>query len=284
MVKAWLQWYLNHVNWPDYNNTKATVYDYYVNSSSYAETYATDPNTPSYDSTDSYAATFLVLAQTYTQTTGDYSFLQQNQYLINAIGDAIQATKQTDGLTWAKPDYTSKYLMDNSEVYQGILARSWLDSHVFSDASGASYYANQAQDVKNGIQNSLWQSTLAMYSPAKGGSGTLDVPSWSQWYPSSIGQVYPTESTVIASSSSQSQQLWNDLNTHWPNWTTTINNPTGTPGMIVCYSAALMADKTHTDACLNGAITNWTSNGRSWPWTVFESGMTILAAQKGQTL
>ena len=35
---------------------------------------------------------------------------------------AIEATTDTDGLTWAKPAWHVKYLMDQSEVYAGLQA------------------------------------------------------------------------------------------------------------------------------------------------------------------
>ncbi|GAC1366932.1 MAG: hypothetical protein NVSMB32_11740 [Actinomycetota bacterium] len=282
MVRAWMQWYFNHLNSPDYAGLPGTVYDYQVDVATYAETYAA--SVPSYDSSDSYAATFLTLAQSYAQTTHDYAFLQAHQAELNTIGNAIQATQQPNGLTWAKADYHAAYLMDNSEVQQGLRAQAWLDSYVFADLNGANAATIQARRVIQGMQSVLWLGANSMYSPALGSSGPPDAASWSQWYPASIGQAYPIQSQALARTDPRAQQLWLAFNAYWPGWTTTIGTPTGTPGMTLCYAAAVMHDKARTDACLSGAATNWTSKGRPWPWTVLESGMMALAARSGRTL
>jgi hypothetical protein len=46
-----------------------------------------------------------------------------------------------------------------------------------------------------------------------------------------------------------------------PNWTTTGNNPDGHPWAILCYTAALRADKVRADACPNGSGANWPRAG-----------------------
>ncbi len=283
MVKAWMQWYLNHLNWPDYNNLHGTVYDYNVDAATYTESLAQNPGTaisPFYDSTDSYAATFLTLAKQYSLTTGDNAFLQQYQYQLNAIGDVIQSTEDTDSLTWAKPDYHAKYLMDNTEVYQGISARAWLDQYVLNDPSGATYYTAQANQVKSAVQNFLWQTSLSMYASAKNSAGGYDTPSWSVWDPTSTAQVYPLQTGTLSYTDNRATTLWAAFNSHWPNWTTTHNNPDSRPWMTICYASAVMHDKIRADACLSNAVSNWTATNRPWPWTVLESGMMALAAQQ----
>src|SRR5207248_2459097 len=51
-VKAWMQWYINHLNYSDKWGLSCTMYDYGISGT--AETSSTDA-----DSTDSYAASFL---------------------------------------------------------------------------------------------------------------------------------------------------------------------------------------------------------------------------------
>ena len=41
--------------------------------------------------------------------------------IARALG-AIEATQDADGLTWAKPGYPVKYLVDQSETYAGLVA------------------------------------------------------------------------------------------------------------------------------------------------------------------
>lgn len=66
-VKAWMQWYVAHLNYPDKWGLSCTVYDYNVSGT-------TETPTNDADSTDSYAATFVSLAWAYWQT-GDATAL-----------------------------------------------------------------------------------------------------------------------------------------------------------------------------------------------------------------
>jgi len=280
-VKAWMQWYFNHLNWPDYNGVYATIYDYYINDTTYAVTPVPDGSSGHafYDSTDSYAATFLTLCRAYAQTTGDYSFLQSNQYQINQIIGAIMATKQSDGLTWAKPDYQGKLLMDNSEVYSGLSDAAWLYQNVFTDdPSGYSYYAAEANDVKTGILTYLWDAhTPNMFSTIKGSDGSTDTVSWSNWYPDATSQLWPIKAGIV--SGSEATSLWDTFDATWPNWVTTVNNPDGMPWGAIGYTAAFMGDKTDADSFLANADTNYMANGNPWPWSAREAGFTMQAAK-----
>src|SRR5665213_1063614 len=114
-VKAWMQWYVNHLNYPDKWGLYCTVYDYNVAGT-------TETSTNRADSTDSYAATFLSLAWAYWKT-GDpdaQTYIQTLSYQLDCIGGVIVQTQQSNGLTWALPDYQIEYLMDNAEVYKGV--------------------------------------------------------------------------------------------------------------------------------------------------------------------
>ena len=52
---------------------------------------------------------------------------------ITAALGAIEATQDSDGLTWAKPGYPVKYLMDQSETYAGLVA-AWELGRVLGSA------------------------------------------------------------------------------------------------------------------------------------------------------
>ena len=99
-VVAWMNWYVSHLNWPDKWGLYGTVYDYTVSN---------EVETPTYtaDSTDSYAATFLTLAWN-AWKSGDAnarSYISSISYQLDVIGGVLIQTQQSDGLTWARPDY-----------------------------------------------------------------------------------------------------------------------------------------------------------------------------------
>jgi hypothetical protein len=77
------------------------------------------------DSTDAYAGTFLSATfATYNATPGHSRRAQLAAIAPGLDGAlrAIEATQDIDGMTWAKPGYHVKYLMDQSETYSGLRA------------------------------------------------------------------------------------------------------------------------------------------------------------------
>jgi len=99
-VVGWINWYINHLNWPDKWGLYGTTYDYNVNNG-----VLTPSNNA--DSTDSYAATFLSLVWNGWQS-GDAnarSTILGLSYQLDVIGGVIVQSQQSDGLTWAKADY-----------------------------------------------------------------------------------------------------------------------------------------------------------------------------------
>lgn len=106
-VRGLLEWCATHQEkegyWCDYEGT--------------AENYASNGKVDAWDSS---AAMFLLVAGRYQQTGG-----KPSRSVINAAKNSlgcIQTVTDKDGLSWAKPDYKVKYLMDNVEVYAGLRA------------------------------------------------------------------------------------------------------------------------------------------------------------------
>ena len=87
------------------------------------------------DSVDSYAATYLLTLARYQQeakSLPDKAAQAARKALV-----AIQGSMDKDGLTWAKPDYKVKYLMDNVEVYGGLTAAERLFTAIDDKVSAA---------------------------------------------------------------------------------------------------------------------------------------------------
>src|SRR5947209_1986456 len=118
-----------------------------------------------YDSSDGYAGTFLIAMRAYAQANpADAAWVAQQGYVLEVVASAIEATKQSDGLTWAKPDWPARYLMDNVEAEQGLAALSWLEGHVIGDAWKADYWAGEAGVIASGIQARLYLPGVGMYA------------------------------------------------------------------------------------------------------------------------
>ncbi|HLV80800.1 MAG TPA: hypothetical protein VKT32_10985 [Chthonomonadaceae bacterium] len=108
-ARRWAGWYAAHQN-PD-----GTVYDYTGAPGAWKPT-------GDYDSTDSYAATYLTLLLALYRASPDPKWLAGRRDSIEKAVKAIKLTLQPIGLTLAKPTYPVMYTMDNVETAQGLHA------------------------------------------------------------------------------------------------------------------------------------------------------------------
>ena len=112
-VKKYMDWHFSHLNTAstDYNGVDGTIYDYTVTVSGGKVTNETptldDKGQKLYDSTDSYAATFLNVLWKYYEKSGDAAYIRQHAAEIDRIVSAMFSTMH-NGLTMAKPDYPVK--------------------------------------------------------------------------------------------------------------------------------------------------------------------------------
>lgn len=264
-VQAWMQWYIGHLNWPDQWGLHGTMYDY-----AYSNGTETSKNTA--DSTDSYAATFLSLALAYYQT-GDLSaqnYIKALAYQLDVIGGVLVQTQQSDGLTWAKPNYQIKYLMDNCEGYRGLRDLALLFQNAFGDSTKAAYYNAVADHMLQGIQTLWMNGNWAVY---KDGVGNLAAPNMGTWYPDATSQIFPALEGVIAASDSRSVQVYNNLNNAWPGWPSlSFNSQDPFPWVLVGDAAAIMGDATRATAYMQSINTKYVSTGFPWTWYSAEAG------------
>src|SRR5947209_7975852 len=264
-VQNWMQWYINHLNWPDKWGLYGTTYDYDYNNG--AETSLNDA-----DSTDSYAATFLSLAWAY-YTTGDgnaQSYVKTLAYQLDAIGNVLVQTQNPDGLTWAKPDYQIKYLMDNCEAYRGLRDLASLFGAAFNDAGKQQYYNAKADLMLQGIQGMWMNGTWAVY---KDGIDRLFGPNWGTWYPDATSQMFPVMQGVISPSDPRSQQVYNQLLNAWPGWANlSFNSQDPFPWVMIADAAAVMGDTGRVNTYINNIQNQYVNNGFPWPFYSMEAG------------
>jgi hypothetical protein len=263
-VVAWINWYMNHLNWPDKWGLYGTTYNYTVEN-------GVETSTNDCDSTDSYASTFLTLAWN-AWVHGDANvraYLKSLSYQLNVIGGVLILTQQSDGLTWAKPDYQIKYLMDNSEGYRGLHDLASL-FHAFGDDQSAAYYNAAATSMKNGILGMWMNGNWAVY---KNYYGDLIAPNMGAWYPDASSQVFPVLLGVVTSSESTAQKSYAAFNAAWPGWPTlSFNSQDPFPWCLVGEAAAAMGDKTRLATYINSIQNLYVNNGFPWPFYIAEAG------------
>jgi hypothetical protein len=291
MVKHYIQWYLSHLNRPDQHGVYGTVYDYDYDPVTCVGTYQPDPRTgeaPKYDSTDAYAGTFLSLVRHYAEANpADSSFLRSQQTTtdLQRIADVIITTGRPNGLTEATPSYPAQYLLDNVEAQRGLQDYVWVVANVLGDSAAAIRPAVQAAIIRYAIEIRLWQAsrTPGMY----GWAADQLSPSWVNWYPDAIAQLWPVWD--LLGPSARQSAAWHQFVLRWPTWvdSTPSYGSSGVghdPNSYVAYAAARAGDRAALDDYLSRSEVNWIDRGRPPPWTVADSGFRALAALAGASL
>ena len=225
-VVKYMDWHFAHLNTKkeDFNRMDGTIYDYKVtmkNGEIVSERISTPENADSYDTTDSYAATFLTVVYKYFCRTGDSNYLLANAEDLYRITKVMFATYQ-NGLTFAKPNHLIKYLMDNCEVYEGAFAAS----RIFEELvlKGRTEYTDMRDDcfdmyciVQENINNKLWNYIGQYYKPAL--IAFIDTPrkifSWDIYYPQATSQLFPIICGVIDPGCDRAKHIYEKFCQHY---------------------------------------------------------------------
>jgi hypothetical protein len=107
---------------------------------------------------------------------------------INGAVAAIESTLTADGLTWAKPDWHVKYLMDEAEVYAGLRSASKLAA-ALGDNTTAARVSTEASRLKSAVAL-LWNPTTSSYDWAVHDSGAHTATDWSVFYADALEQMW----------------------------------------------------------------------------------------------
>jgi len=171
----WLSWYQAHMD------ANGFVADYTISN-------GTPVSTGNMDSTDSYAGTFLLALRSAYVTSKDLTRLGTFRKGISSAVKAIEATQNADGLTWAKPTWLVKYLMDQGETYAGLLAAADL-ANTLKDTTTSSRASSDAARMRKGV-TALWNAATASYDWAVQTDGSHVANDWSLLYSDALEQAW----------------------------------------------------------------------------------------------
>lgn len=269
-IENWMRWYISHLNKTDRWNLGGTMYDYNIVS-------GVELSSGDADSTDSYAATFLSLAYAYfaTGNPAAQSYVRSISSELEQIANVLVKTQQSDGLTWAKPNYQIKYLMDNSEVFRGLADVSTLFGSM-GDTAKRTYYSALATNCQRGIWG-MWMGTKwAVYKDAL---GRLIAPTMSTWYPDATAQMFPVLYGAVPGTDSKAQTAYATFLKAWPGWAQlSFNAQDPFPWVMVAGGAALVGDKTRVNTYASSVRTKWVNKGFPWTWYSMEAGWYLRLA------
>lgn len=226
-VKKYLDWHFDHLNdsETDKNGIDGTIYEYIAEVKN--GIVVSETTKEKYDSVDSYAASFLNLLWDYYNYTDDVEYLIEHYDEILRVINAINATMD-DGLTITKPDYPVKYLMDNTEVYEGLSCAVGLYDKVF--LPGLKKNTNEYEDAEKvyeilkkqqnkldeKLQHKMWNELDGHYAVALGEDGKAIVDfNWDDFYPDATSQLFPIIHDVLDKKSDRAKYLYETFGNHY---------------------------------------------------------------------
>jgi hypothetical protein len=262
----WLLWYQAHEN-----ATTGFVTDYQITAQG-------EVSTGDMDSTDAYAGTFLLAVWRTWKATGSGAALTRLHAGVTQAVRAIESTQDADGLTWAKPAYHVKYLMDQAETEAGLRAAATVAT-ALGDPALASRAALDASRMQAGVDK-LWNPAAAAYDWAVFSSGPHQGTNWSVLYPDAMEQVWAVAFGLTGGA--RAQAIMTHLGVAHPNW----DRPTATdlfssgPAVVGYWPVAGLAlvqiGQRANAAVAAGAIQSAaTLAQQAWPFTTGVAGSLI---------
>ncbi len=262
-VRRYLDWYIAHINRePDEMGVAGTIYDFRLQNGREIPSRRMDPSLPAYDSSDSYAATFLSLVHGYFQACGDSRWVQENLDGLLLIAGAIDATLQPNGLTFAKMNNRMQYLRDNVEVWRGYSDFSELLEAVGHPDAGK--YRYRAELVRAGIEAGLYSKATQSYRAYAGSQAT----NWRVFYPDAVSNLWPII-LDLPEARSRRIALYRKFIDNQSGWLR--NKADAFPWVSIAVAAARLGDARNLKCFLSSTYSNFFPE-RKWPWHIAESG------------
>jgi hypothetical protein len=198
-VLQYTNWYATHMN------SDGTIYDWVGT--------RTEPVSESrYDSSDAYPALFIALCFETYRITHDRGWLQAKYPCIVRSVDGILLTWQQDGLTFARPVYKVKYLMDNLEVRIGLRAAVKI-AEALEVPDKINQWNALVDKNRHGL-NGLWLPQEGRFAEAMFQSGKLD-KGFSKWYPDGMANAMSL-ACILDEHDPKAQQLSRQVKDRFP--------------------------------------------------------------------
>jgi len=258
-----IDWHFSHLNTQaeDVNRLAATIYDYTAQVENGSVVLERTDKT--YDSTDSYAAAFLLVLDRFYRAGGSEEYLLQHYPDFSGVLSAMLTTLTKDGLTNAKPSYAVEYLMDNCEVWLALGAAEHLLNQLFLPAlrKDAADSVSAQRDlartlaarktIEDALETKLWHASDGYYAPSMSNSVAAGFDR-NLFYADAVSQLCPIIFGVISPNSARAKSLYELFCARW-GWDTLSHVSSGATlyywGMIA-DCAAQMGDASRLDRFL----------------------------------
>lgn len=261
----WLDWYGAHMN------AQGFVTNYRWDGMRWL-------STGTFDSTDGYAGTFLSAVRDAYAASGDAARLSALWPAVGKAVDAILATKDSDWLTYARPGWPHKYLMDNVEAYEGFRAVEELAGSAHPDARLRLLAGTWAANMPAALEI-FWNPAQGGYDSAISSTGVRYPFSWNALYPIVTAQSWLLRTGLVPAA--RANAIAQRIESTHPNWDLSGQQSGSAwwPEIIEGHRWGGMSIRAASglSRMLGAAVTG----GRAWPYHVGNSGR-LLTQMAGE--
>lgn len=289
IVKKYMAWYISKLNGSTNPVTgkpevPGSMYDYYAPG---------ETTNGTYDSVDSYAATFLSLAKELAELSAtEKAWVATYSTQLTLIGSAMEkcidnaannvpttfGTDDNDGLSVDSYVHGAKYTMDNAEVNEALKAMVWLQTNLLGGSKTAHFQA-LLQANTNAVESQLWRGTMYNWND-NGSTGGTSISKWTAFYADATCQLYPGMLGVIDPLAERANRLYTTFNKYYPGWSTGIVYSGAYPWAVISYAAAVINDKTRVDEYIRHILSLNKAGKQKNYWYSAEAAFVILAANR----
>jgi len=162
-----------------------------------------------------------------------------------------------------------KYLMDQTEVFEGLTDLAALRAAAYGDAAGALAARTHAATIQAAIANAYWNDARGTYAVAIDADGTSTLPDLTDWS-DQMAQLAPILHGVVDPSSTVALNVYGGFNAAFPAWTALIK-PDEYPWASTAFVALKMNDTMRAVAYRAAADAQY-GPSYAYPWYCAESG------------
>lgn len=231
-------------------------------------------STGTFDSTDGYAGTFLTAVRDAYVASGNTARLSALWPAVGKAVDAILATKDSDWLTYARPGWPHKYLMDNVEAYEGFRAVEELAGSPRPDARLRALAGTWAAHMPAALEI-FWNPAQGGYDAAISNTGVRYPFSWNALYPIVTAQAWMLRTGLVPSSRAAS--IAARIEQVHPSWDLSGAQSGGAWWPEIIDGMRWAGFSARANSATSRMVSAIAAGGRAWPYHAGNTGRLIIA-------
>jgi hypothetical protein len=253
-----------------------------------------EKSTNKYDSVDSYAASFLMLLNSYYEKTEDTHYIIDNMDKVFIIIDTLENTIDSNGLSKTDEEAGIKYLMDNTEVNKALKdtinllevlsqKKEYQDSAYYKKGNSLINELTKLESKNTlAIEGNLWNQDENRYEIGLDKNNKkFNFIGWNNFYSDAVAQLFPIAFGVIEPESERARALYETFcnEYQWETFEHYINKDSSFYWSVLAYVGAVMGDETRVDKFISYYSDNIAIDHK-YPLYIADSGWYIMACDK----